>query len=136
QGRLVLLLVVEPHDDLFGVLDDVIVGEDVALGVDDEARAETALRLLALLRPGTEEPLEGLGEVARLAVAERPLRTLLPGAAEAVRSAVVVGRLLALRASRDVDDDRTETLRERREVRHHRDRTGGGRDHRASSQPW
>src|SRR5262249_23994308 len=60
--RLELLPVGQLHQDLVGVLDDVVVGEDVAAGVDDEAGAEA----LRLERPTglPEEAFEGSVELA------------------------------------------------------------------------
>ena len=63
-----LLPVGEDHDDLVGVGDDVVVGDDDALWVDDEARAERVRlplavmwRVLAvpLLEEFVEEVVEG-----------------------------------------------------------------------------
>src|SRR5262249_38263010 len=52
--RLVLLFILELDDDFVGVLDDVVVGEDVAVAIDDEAGAQAAL-LERALRQRTKE---------------------------------------------------------------------------------
>ena len=79
----------QPHGHLLGALDDVVVGQDVAVGRDDEPRAAALLDLGLLAEPG-EEPLH-----AR----RHPL--LLGGA---------LGPLGA-----DVDHARLDVLRHRRE---------------------
>ena len=55
NGCLVLLAVVEGHFDLACIGDDVIVGENVAVFIDDEAGA------LAFLRDQAVEEVEGHG---------------------------------------------------------------------------
>ena len=47
----------QPDRDLLGALDHVVVGQDVAVGRDDEARAAALLDLGLLPEPGREEPL-------------------------------------------------------------------------------
>jgi hypothetical protein len=63
--RLVLLVGRGLHDDLVGILDDVIVGHDQAVGVDDETGSQAALLLLARL---AEVALERFPELAILFV--------------------------------------------------------------------
>ena len=59
EVRIELALVGERDLDLVGVLDDVIVGDDEAGGVDDDAGAERALDLLArTARAAAEETAE------------------------------------------------------------------------------
>ena len=90
---LVLPVVREFHDDLVGVLDDVVVGENEPVAVDDRSRAEAALAELAR-RHRAEESLERFPELTERIIA-----------AEAVRSAV---RGAGLRACRDVHHARGE----------------------------
>ena len=63
------LSVGKDHLDLRAVLDDVVVGQDVAMIVDDHTGAETSLDVLfaarlapAAVRPGPKEILERVGE--------------------------------------------------------------------------
>ena len=42
--------------DLVGLVDDVIVGDDVALGIDDEAGAERLAHAAAVIRPPWSGP--------------------------------------------------------------------------------
>ena len=53
DGGLIFLTIVERDPDLAGILDDVVVGEDVSFFVDDEARA------LALLWDESVEEVQG-----------------------------------------------------------------------------
>ena len=110
--------------DLVGLLDDVIVGDDVALGIDDEARAERFLHaaaLVAAIRRGNlaaeeavEEVLEVVGTLALLrlivvAVIAVIARILLIGLSLEVEVArPLVGRLLGQRLRVDVHHRRSD----------------------------
>ena len=76
-------LVGELDGDLVGALDDVRVGQDVAVRGDDEARAErAALRARSLLRPGLLPRNEAAEEFLDLLVVHaRDLRQVSPGGA-------------------------------------------------------
>jgi len=95
-------------DDLVRVLDDVVVGEDVTLGIDDEARPE-ALRLVGSPRL-SEELLERFEELV-----ERITLSATATATGSARDAETRPALHLLRA-RDVDDGGGEMLREAGEV--------------------
>ena len=53
--------VVQRHRDLIGALDHMVVGHDVAAGIDDEARAQRG-DVARQARPGAEEILEQVGK--------------------------------------------------------------------------
>ncbi len=130
--RLELPLVRQPHLDLAGVLDQVVVGEDDAGLVDDDARA-LAAGLAAGRRPLAEEPLEVLAEE----LPEAPLELLplarvhaLARVAALARAARLRGPLRVLRRGVDVDDGGHDPLRHRdeRPLQALQDRLGVGRD--------
>jgi hypothetical protein len=109
--RLELAAVGERHHDVLSVFDDMIVGEDDAVGAHDDARAQRLLHALAEFRRRTEEALEkGIGE-------ERVHRRLDDGA----RIDVHDSRRHAL------DDRREGQLHLRRRLRHLGCRRGGCR---------
>src|SRR5262245_26024900 len=109
----------QAHDDLVGVLDHVVVGEDEPVGVDHEARSE-ALGLVRAARL-TEELLERAEELV-----ERVVLTARAAAAPAAPTPATTSgeRALHLLGARDVHDRRGDLLGERDEVRY---RHGGGR---------
>src|SRR5208282_120379 len=93
--------VIEGDVDFHGAIDDVIVGEDVAVGREDDAATDAVLNLLLLGHAlhaalGTES--EEAAELGR-----QVLQTTV-GVGAAVRTAVFVGLVVTARGNRDVDD--------------------------------
>ncbi len=94
--------VVERDVDLHGAVNDVVVGEDVAVRREDDATADAVLNLLLLrntlhgaLRAKPEKAAEFGGQILQTAVV----------VLTAVRAATVfVGLFVAVRGDRDVDD--------------------------------
>jgi hypothetical protein len=62
-----LFLIREGHFDIGGVFDDVVVGDDVAIFVDDEPRTQAVPAELALRTAAAEEALKKLLKRAALA---------------------------------------------------------------------
>ena len=67
QRRLHLVAVFENDGDLVGAFDDVVVGDDIARGIDDEAGAQ---------RLHAPRPVIAVGEVLEEVVERRALRRL------------------------------------------------------------
>ena len=110
--RLEFALVGEPHRDLVGRLDHVRIGEDVAVGADDEPRAErAALEFPRSALSGSGPGLTRTGP--RDEAPEKIVKGIILVEVGYLRRAAALARLRGA----DIDDRRTLLFREFGEIR-------------------